>query len=480
MQTDTDTVAAEEPAPAPEVEPAPETAPTPEMASAPDVAADLPLDAPTEPATEAASAEVEPTPETSSTPELAPAPEAAADLPLDAPTELATEAASVEVEPTPETSSTPEVEPATEAAADLPVAEPTEPATEAASANGNDPTDSVRSQPGLPPAIPPRPETTNEDVLRALSEHKGPCSVEALHRRMLKQGAGAARTEIGDFVDNLRAIADIWLVPTDHQLLAIPAGGAAVILEGPVKFRLRPDVFTAFTTVKEGATWYLPQEDRMVPGSLSRAPARGAVRVPQRTFDAELEMRRDFIDLLPGGGSRDLLEDALEEDRPYAAFSKALHRTDFVRRWHRFRFNCVFNQVWEWLNENGLEWPKGWLQVNKPKGGRTTGARRTGQGVRGPSTGSDGGPPGAARLPEGTASEATDGIVAGPAKAATGATGATGATASGSPTARPDELPEEGTPQERLAALIGQLNNEELGRISIPADLVLKILGTRR
>ena len=288
-------------------------------------------------------------------------------------------------------------------------------------------------------------ETTREAVARAVAAGRGPLSVEDLHRELLDPGSDQVRIGIESFVALIEEMEEVWLVPSGEAVLAIPAGEGKAVLEGPVKFRLRSDVFSAFTTVREGGTWYLPEEDRMVAGSLHRSPQEGAVMIPQRSFRGELTIRQAFIEQLPQGVKRDLLADALDGDRPFAAFSKTLHRTSHVRGWHHFRFNLIFKDIRAWLAQNDLDWHPGWLEPPAARGGRSNGAAS----------------------PAVVEAESADEAATPPAPPTT-------------KPAEPDAPAEPETPRQLLARAIADLSSEELSRISIPADLVLAILEARR
>ena len=241
---------------------------------------------------------------------------------------------------------------------------------------------------------------------------------------------------------------DVWIVPIQTERLAVPAGRPDAILDGEIKYRLRPDIFGAFATFGGPATWYLPDKDCMVGSKDSQRPSESAVLVEPTTTELELDIRRDFIDSIAVGEPGNALAEALEDPRPFAAFSRVLHQTPFVHLWNAYRFGRIFTRIWEWLDGNGLEWHPGWLvAVLHPVRSHLPG--------RDAAEGANGGEP--ARARDGREEE------------------------NDRSKSRPTTSNQRGASSHNLALqhlsdALAALPPAELSRISIPADLVLKMM----
>lgn len=323
-------------------------------------------------------------------------------------------------------------------------------------------------EPEAPAAVPTdtaegivsRAERVVDAAKAILDGQSGPWLVDNLRTSVQTRlfGAEAELPDADEFGSLLTDSEDIRLVPSGDFAFAVLASRPEALLQGAFKVRLRPDIFGAFTTVRQKRAWYLTSTDEIVLGDPYSTPAEGALPLPKRSLNDELAVRREFLATLPTGDGRSLLEEALEDDRPFAAFSKTLHRTTFVRRWQLFRFHRLFKTMWEWLDKHELDWPSGWLLATMPK-------RRTSAGpVKLPKPAQP--PSGAGPQAEGSR-KGPDGARKEPARTEPGSGGA-------------QASPTETDARRHLASALSELGPEELARISIPADLVLKILASVR
>jgi len=168
------------------------------------------------------------------------------------------------------------------------------------------------------------------------------------------------------FLDLIRTLSNYaWVVPVGSDWLVVPAGRPEAIVNGKIRYRLRPDIFKAFATFGTKETSYIPETDRMV-RTKGVEPGTKAVRVKSTTMEFELDLRREFIHDLPAGEHRSALDATLKEDRPFAAFSKELHRSPFVASWNTFRFGRIYSRIWYWVESNGLQWHPAWLVASVP------------------------------------------------------------------------------------------------------------------
>lgn len=135
--------------------------------------------------------------------------------------------------------------------------------------------------------------------------------------------------------------------------------------------RLRVDIFDALTRIptdKSGKPHYIPSGDCVVwSGSLSDMPAE-AIELPSSSFESEIAIRKAFCVSTEVPEPRpEPLEAALKTKTPLKDFTQTLHTLDLVGEWHRFRLAALIDQLKAWATENSVNWGASWVDTSESR-----------------------------------------------------------------------------------------------------------------
>lgn len=155
---------------------------------------------------------------------------------------------------------------------------------------------------------------------------------------------------------------DILVAPVDKpQLLDIAESGQG-------QTQLRDDIFEAFTHIPRESSplepWYERDTDR-VQWSAKNEPldAKRFVKIPPATLNQEVEDRRSFA--LSSGIDTEISDSllaTLQEHSALWAFSKIVKEHGLARKWHLFRFQAVVMRIRAWCETEQIEWREDWLR----------------------------------------------------------------------------------------------------------------------
>lgn len=133
--------------------------------------------------------------------------------------------------------------------------------------------------------------------------------------------------------------------------------------------QIRVDIFDAFTRIPRESEpripWYEPAFDRIVWLSQADGETNPALKpIPPASRDQEIADRRAFIDSLQ-------VEPAILENLTRAlgetgssvlwAFSQALRSAQLSRKWHEYRFQLVTSRIRHWSEAQHVPWQESWL-----------------------------------------------------------------------------------------------------------------------
>jgi hypothetical protein len=133
--------------------------------------------------------------------------------------------------------------------------------------------------------------------------------------------------------------------------------------------RLREDIFTGMTQIGgEEMPVYLRDTDRVIWTSIANRPSLvDAIDFPSASLEKEKKVRRDFAEQVEDATACADLLAALETTGPLKSFTAALHSAKLFKEWHVYRFNAMSRELAEWAARNGVQWQESWLSLAEPK-----------------------------------------------------------------------------------------------------------------
>jgi hypothetical protein len=152
-----------------------------------------------------------------------------------------------------------------------------------------------------------------------------------------------------------RAGQDMLIAPADRpDLLAEKRG------EGPLT-GIRADFFTAFTRINPNRRpWYDPDLDAIA--WLNGEPdVEKLIPVTSPTLEDELSVRSRFVEQIENEQTKELLRGALATPQPLPAFTAIVRAESLQRRWHVFRTQALAERIRLWAQQFGLHWRDQWL-----------------------------------------------------------------------------------------------------------------------
>jgi hypothetical protein len=179
--------------------------------------------------------------------------------------------------------------------------------------------------------------------------------------------AGHEQESFGDFLKHFDSIVLVRR-RKGRDLLAAPADMPQLLTEAPESgaARLREDIFEAFTRIPRGVPpsepWYRVSDDTIVWLLPTELSGSGElVKIPAATLEQELSERKSFIQ------SADLAEDAknriaasLDAHSGLGSFSKLIKAHGLSQMWHRHRFQTVVRRIRAWCTAAGVPWREEW------------------------------------------------------------------------------------------------------------------------
>lgn len=175
------------------------------------------------------------------------------------------------------------------------------------------------------------------------------------------------------FIVQRRPGSDILVVPADRAELLVADGSHS---KSSVA-RIRQDLFEALTLIQQpdthGRPHYDPANDRVLYIKDGEPLPPEAVSFPVITIETELGLRKQFI------AENDLDKPAAEGlmaslagSKPLREFSSVIQGFGLIKRWHYFRVSHLATQLREWSVRNSLAWQPSWVNSNEPRLGQTT------------------------------------------------------------------------------------------------------------
>ncbi|MBO9739437.1 hypothetical protein J7432_10525 [Xanthomonas axonopodis pv. begoniae] len=124
---------------------------------------------------------------------------------------------------------------------------------------------------------------------------------------------------------------------------------------------IRRDLFTAFTWVNEKKPFYNVQEDRVEWFDSAREQiASDYIDIPAPDFELLKRRASDFIHKLDDElHAKGAL--ALEHIKPMSSFSDFISNNGLRNEWHEFRTSSIIDSIRRWADSNGIKFRSDWL-----------------------------------------------------------------------------------------------------------------------
>lgn len=155
-----------------------------------------------------------------------------------------------------------------------------------------------------------------------------------------------------------------------QDLLVAPANDPSILIEAYGRIGIRKDIFDAFTRIdSDHVRWYDPTTDTVV-----RRPKLAAelgspfVKIPSPTLDDALLFRQQFAATQEDPTVRERLNSSLQA-RSLASFTVEIREIGLRRQWHLFRIKELANRLARWAQEVHVPWSDSWLDALPARGG---------------------------------------------------------------------------------------------------------------
>ena len=161
---------------------------------------------------------------------------------------------------------------------------------------------------------------------------------------------------------------DLLVVPANRaELQAVAVAAAKATTSAPI--RMRSDIFEALTRIpdQDERVVYVPESDAVLWQQSNEILPANAVLFPPASWAAEVEMRRQFA--ASSGNTetaKDALNQALDSDGPLRQFTSTIRSFGLIHDWHLFRLNALTMRLREWAQTHGLPFKEEWLGLDNP------------------------------------------------------------------------------------------------------------------
>jgi len=171
-----------------------------------------------------------------------------------------------------------------------------------------------------------------------------------------------------DFIVRRRPGSDIIIVPAARaELLAVESPRSVSSTA-----RIRQDLFDALILIPSpayGLPYYDPTRDAVLYVKAREEVPAPAVPMPATSLQAEILLREQFIDKteLVDTAKTALVHSLGSTSTPLRDFSNRVKEFGLVKRWHTFRVALMATRLREWSVEKALTWQPSWVEASEPR-----------------------------------------------------------------------------------------------------------------
>lgn len=170
-----------------------------------------------------------------------------------------------------------------------------------------------------------------------------------------------------DFILQRRPGSDVLVVPTARAELLAVERSGG---SAPAA-RIRQDLFDALTRVPlpaYGLPYYEPEKDAVLYVKDGDQPPQTGVIMPATSIEQELALRAKFRDEAEVvETAKEALSSALTTNTPLRDFSQAVQEFGLVKKWHAYRVALLATRLREWSVHTGLPWQQSWVDAVEPR-----------------------------------------------------------------------------------------------------------------
>jgi hypothetical protein len=220
-------------------------------------------------------------------------------------------------------------------------------------------------------------EIVREAVAAGLKTSSGPVPGAKLRELIVKSAqsrglpyppSGHEQESFGDFLKHFDSIVLVRR-RKGRDLLAAPSDMPELLSEAPESgaARLREDIFEAFTRIPRGVPpsepWYVVSDDAVV--WLLPAELSGSgelVKIPASTLEQELSERKSFVQSADlAQETKNRIASSLDAHSGLGSFSKLIKAHGLSQMWHQHRFQTVVRRIRAWCTASGVPWHEEWV-----------------------------------------------------------------------------------------------------------------------
>ena len=161
-----------------------------------------------------------------------------------------------------------------------------------------------------------------------------------------------------------------------NDILVVPSSRAELLtVENPSvaanAARIRQDLFEALTRIPaegRGAPHYEPDQDTVIYVAPGGVVPSTAVALPVTSLENELQIRRQFIgESELQENAKEALAGALSNATPLRSFSGVVQAFGLIKQWHFFRMSKLSSKLRAWSVERALPWQSSWVDLSEPR-----------------------------------------------------------------------------------------------------------------
>lgn len=188
------------------------------------------------------------------------------------------------------------------------------------------------------------------------------------------QGLQFPPAEMGKFSAFIESLGSELLVQRrpGSDILISPADRPELLAAEGAKgrnVRLRQDLFDALTTIspkRQGTAYYIPELDAVKYDGEGQLP-QTAVALPPSSLGHEIKIRERFVQEVVGSAdTQSALNSALQSPSALRDFGEAIRAYGLVRDWHQFRMGSLNATLKKWADDNALAWQPAWVETSSP------------------------------------------------------------------------------------------------------------------
>lgn len=132
--------------------------------------------------------------------------------------------------------------------------------------------------------------------------------------------------------------------------------------------RLRQDLFEALTTVSANGrriAYYVPETDSVAWVEVDQPLPSTAIALPKASLENEIATRRRFAEeTVNSVDLRKNLDEVLERENALRMFGEVVRSHGLIREWHVFRMGILTGELRKWSVDNGVAWREEWVESN--------------------------------------------------------------------------------------------------------------------